>query len=50
MYLDYKMMIMFRSIMFGFYCITFKKYMLAGKYLLDYGSLFFLRPVKRMTR
>ena len=25
--------------MFGFYCITFKEYMIAGKTLLDYTNL-----------
>ena len=29
-----------RSIMCGFYCITFIEYMLAGKTLLDYGDLY----------
>ena len=28
------------SIMFGFYCIAFTEYMLAGKTLLDYTNLF----------
>ena len=28
------------SIIFGFYCITFREYMLAGKTLLDYTNLF----------
>ena len=28
------------SIMYGFYCITFVKYLLSGKTLLDYTNLF----------
>ena len=28
------------SIMYGFYCITFTKYMVIGKTLLDYAILF----------
>ena len=35
------------SITFGFYCISFIKYMLAGKTLLDYTNLFSLNDYKK---
>ena len=33
--------------MFGFYCITFIEYMLAGKTLLDYTNLFYTNDYKK---
>ena len=33
--------------MCGFYCITFIEYMIAGKTLLDYSSLFSLNECKK---
>ena len=38
------------SIMYGFYCITFKEYMISGKTLLDYTNFFLLATIKRMAR
>ena len=35
------------SIMYGFYCIGFIEYMLAGKTLLDYTNLFFPNDYKK---
>ena len=33
--------------MFGFYCITFIEYMLAGKTLSDYTNLFYTNDYKK---
>ena len=39
------------SIMCGFYCITFREYMLAGKTLLDHFLIYFVQiTIKRMTK
>ena len=36
-----------KSILCGFYCMTFIEYMLAGRTLLDYTNLFFPNDYKR---
>ena len=39
------------SIMCGFYCITFREYMFAGKTLLDHFLIYFVQiTIKRMTK
>ena len=38
------------SLMCGFYCIAFIKYMLAGKTLLDYTNFFLRMTIKIMTK
>ena len=35
------------SVIFGFYCIAFIEYMLAGKTLLDYTNLFYRNDYKK---
>ena len=38
------------SVMCGFYCIVFIKYIIAGKTLLDYTNFFLLMTIKIMRR